>query len=83
MAAGSRNTRDGVSNPNETIVTVAEPGDADPCIAAMLQDTEESKKVSRMNGKKYYAVFRRKSEEEICGEPPHWIASLKTPYEDK
>lgn len=38
---------------------------SDPCVAAMITETEEGKKVSRMNGKKYYAVFRRRQEEEI------------------
>jgi tRNA (guanine-N7-)-methyltransferase len=31
----------------------------DPCVGAMLEETEEGKKVSRMNGKKFFAVFRR------------------------
>ena len=31
----------------------------DPCVGAMLEETEEGKKVARMNGKKYFAVFQR------------------------
>lgn len=37
---------------------------SDPCIPAMINETEEGKKVSRMNGNKYYAVFRRRTNEE-------------------
>ena len=32
----------------------------DPCIQAMLDETEEGKKVARNNGSKFYAVFRKK-----------------------
>ena len=38
---------------------------SDPCVTAMINETEEGKKVSRMNGNKYYAVFRRRTNEEI------------------
>lgn len=37
---------------------------ADPCVRVMSQETEESKKVSRNNGNKYVAVFRRKADPE-------------------
>ncbi|KAJ5089509.1 tRNA (guanine-N(7)-)-methyltransferase [Penicillium argentinense] len=40
---------------------------ADPCVRVMSFETEESKKVSRNNGNKYVAVFRRKAD-------PEWIA---------
>ncbi len=39
--------------------------ETDPCVAAMTNETEEGKKVARNNGKKFYAVFRRKTNEEI------------------
>ena len=81
VAAGSRNTVN-KTNPNISTVTLAEEGQEDPCIAAMLQDTEESKKVSRNNGQKYYAVFRRRSEEEICACQPGWISSFSAPAAD-
>lgn len=42
---------------------------SDPCVAAMISETEEGKKVSRMNGKKFYAVFRRRREDEIRSLP--------------
>jgi tRNA (guanine-N7-)-methyltransferase len=32
----------------------------DPCVKAILQDSEEAKKVEKANKKKFYAVFRRK-----------------------
>jgi len=32
---------------------------ADPAVAAMLEETEESKKVARMGGRKHFAVFER------------------------
>jgi tRNA (guanine-N7-)-methyltransferase len=34
--------------------------DADPCVKIMSEETEEGKKVSRNDGKKFIAVFRRK-----------------------
>lgn len=34
--------------------------DADPCVKAMSEETEESKKVTRNGGNKFIAVFRRK-----------------------
>lgn len=37
---------------------IAEPED-DPCVKAMSTETEESKKVERNNGSKYYAVYER------------------------
>lgn len=39
--------------------------DDDPCVKIMSEATEESKKVTRNNGKKFVAVFRRK-------ENPEW-----------
>ena len=41
----------------------------DPCVRAMTDDTEESKKVARLKGKKFFAVYRRLREEEL-GEAP-------------
>lgn len=38
--------------------------DADPCVQVMKFETEESKKVTRNNGNKYVAVFRRKPDPE-------------------
>lgn len=37
---------------------------ADPCVRVMKFETEESKKVTRNNGKKFVAVFRRKDDPE-------------------
>lgn len=37
----------------------------DPCVQAIIEETEEGKKVSRNNGKKYIAVYRRKNDSEI------------------
>lgn len=37
---------------------------ADPCAQVMACETEESKKVTRNNGNKYVAVFRRKADPE-------------------
>ena len=45
----------------------------DPCVAAMITETEEGKKVSRMNGNKYFAVFRRVEDHEMV---PSWINKL-------
>jgi len=36
--------------------------EADPCVRVMKFETEESKKVTRNNGNKYVAVFRRKAD---------------------
>lgn len=38
--------------------------EADPCVRVMKFETEESKKVTRNNGNKYVAVFRRKADPE-------------------
>ncbi|EPS33555.1 hypothetical protein PDE_08517 [Penicillium oxalicum 114-2] len=38
--------------------------EADPCVHVMKFETEESKKVTRNNGNKYVAVFRRKADPE-------------------
>ena len=37
----------------------------DPCVQAIIEETEEGKKVSRNNGKKYVAVYRRKNDTEL------------------
>lgn len=37
----------------------------DPAVNAMVTETEESKKVERMHGKKFFAVFRRRTIAEI------------------
>ena len=36
-----------------------------PEVQAMLEETEESKKVARMGGKKFFAVFRRREDTEL------------------
>lgn len=82
VAGGSRNTGGGATAA-ETIVTMAEEGEVDPCIAATLQDTEESKKVARNNGKKYYAVFRRLDETEVCKKQPNWMDALYNNSEEQ
>jgi tRNA (guanine-N7-)-methyltransferase len=33
--------------------------ESDPCIAAILQETEEGKKVTRNRGKKFWCVFQK------------------------
>lgn len=38
--------------------------EADPCVRVMKFETEESKKVTRNNGNKFVAVFRRKADPE-------------------
>ena len=38
--------------------------ETDPCVRVMSSETEESKKVTRNNGNKYIAVFRRKADPE-------------------
>lgn len=38
--------------------------ESDPCVRVMKFETEESKKVTRNNGNKYVAVFRRKADPE-------------------
>jgi tRNA (guanine-N7-)-methyltransferase len=37
----------------------------DPCVRAMIEETEEGKKVARLGGSKYYCVFRRLPEDEV------------------
>ncbi|RMX64899.1 hypothetical protein DD238_004246 [Peronospora effusa] len=39
--------------------------ESDPCVKAMMEETEEGKKVARGGGKKYVAVFRRKANEDV------------------
>jgi len=34
----------------------------DPCVAAMIVETEEGKKVARNKGSKYYAVYKYRSD---------------------
>jgi tRNA (guanine-N7-)-methyltransferase len=41
----------------------------DPAVAAMLNETEESKKVARMGGSKYFAVFERLPDIELPQTP--------------
>ncbi|KAH9110387.1 hypothetical protein AeMF1_014805 [Aphanomyces euteiches] len=38
---------------------------ADPCVKAMTEETEEGKKVARSGGKKYVAVYRRISDADV------------------
>ncbi|RHZ20150.1 hypothetical protein DYB37_004415 [Aphanomyces astaci] len=38
---------------------------ADPCVAAMTEETEEGKKVARSGGNKYIAVYRRVSDAHV------------------
>lgn len=40
----------------------------DPCVAAMLDVTEEGKKVARNKGSKFFAVYRRITPEEEAAE---------------
>ena len=47
--------------------------ETDPCVNAMIEETEEGKKVARMNGNKYFAVFRRRDESEMT---PTWLDKL-------
>eukprot|EP01031_Cornospumella_fuschlensis_P032645 gene32645-39469_t len=45
---------------------------ADPCLAAMSEDTEESKKVGRMGGRKFAAVYERREDgAQRCDRAPH------------
>ena len=37
----------------------------DIAVRTMIEKTEESKKVARLNGKKYFAVYRKLSDEEF------------------
>lgn len=46
---------------------------ADPCVQAMLEVTEEGKKVARNGGSKFFAVYRRREPEE---EPVPALLSL-------
>lgn len=39
---------------------------SDPCVAVMMEETEEGKKVTRNKGQKFVAVWERK-------EQPEWI----------
>lgn len=47
----------------------------DPAVSAMLVQTEEGIKVARLGGNKYFAVFRRRTEEEL---PPPQLSLLWT-----
>lgn len=38
--------------------------ESDECVAVMREETEEGKKVTRNNGNKYVALFRRKEDPE-------------------
>ncbi|CAH0483007.1 unnamed protein product [Peronospora belbahrii] len=46
--------------------------DSDPCVKAMMEETEESKKVARGGGKMYIAVFRRKANEDVAVDNLFW-----------
>ncbi|CAI5735288.1 unnamed protein product [Hyaloperonospora brassicae] len=46
--------------------------DADPCVKAMTEETEEGKKVARGGGKKYVAVFRRKANKDVATDNLFW-----------
>jgi len=37
----------------------------DPCTNMLFTETEEGKKVTRLGGKKFFAVFRRRAETEL------------------
>ena len=37
----------------------------DPAVKAMVEETEEGKKVARSGGSKYFAVYRRRADEEL------------------
>ena len=37
----------------------------DPCVKIMMEETEESKKVTRLGGAKYFAVYRRRKLNEL------------------
>jgi tRNA (guanine-N7-)-methyltransferase len=41
--------------------------EADPCVAIMRSDTEEGKKVERVKGEKFVALFRRREDPETPG----------------
>ena len=62
VASGSRNV---IENEDKIKISVNEcispehGVEHDPCIDAILEDTEESKKVRRNDGPKFYAVYRR------------------------
>jgi tRNA (guanine-N7-)-methyltransferase len=45
----------------------------DPAVRAMCEETEESKKVARIGGRKYFAVFRRRDVSEL---PPPVVFNL-------
>ena len=49
--------------------------ETDPSVSLMITETEEGKKVARLGGKKYFAVFRRREEEEL---PPSRLFDLVT-----
>ncbi|KDO20496.1 hypothetical protein SPRG_14014 [Saprolegnia parasitica CBS 223.65] len=40
--------------------------EADPCVKAMTEETEEGKKVARSGGKKYIAVYRRRTNADVA-----------------
>jgi tRNA (guanine-N7-)-methyltransferase len=49
-----------------------EENDNDPCVRAMITETEEGKKVERNGGNKYFAVYRR-----IHNPPPSFVFSRR------
>lgn len=53
--------------PNEELLQT------DPAVQAMLEETEESKKVARMGGSKHFAVFERVRDDELPHVPSAWM----------
>lgn len=45
----------------------------DPCASMLFTETEEGKKVTRLGGKKFFAIFRRRTDDEL---PPPAVLSL-------
>lgn len=45
----------------------------DPCTLMLFTETEEGKKVTRLGGKKFFAIFRRRLDHEL---PPPSVLSL-------
>ena len=38
---------------------------SDPCVPLLFEETEEGKKVKRLGGQKFFAVFRKKNDNEL------------------
>ena len=56
---------------HEGFVRVTEGLEDDPCVKAMVNVTEEGKKVERSGSEKYYAVYRRLPDIEVGEEGKH------------